>query len=525
LKRALVMRVVSALVLSALLAACGGGGGGGVEAPAEDNAAGSRAQALSVPPPWRPRVPDTTPDPITIAEVRDVTPASWVTSAELVVSGINTATPLAVSGGEVSVNDGPYSAAPATVRNLDRLRVRLFTAAGEKAATRADIVVGGVGARFVAINTGRRFGLNFNGAIDAVVGGERVAVDALQSQWIRAFYDYFFFANDPSYPNRLNNSPRISNLVAMKQAGYQTVVSIKWGFKEAGLTAMPVVGSTEMNTYKARLTALYDRLWPHADIIVVGNEPFIDSPGAAPSRNAQLLGFYTEMLNHTVNYRTNHATRSSTPIYLGAFNRLAETGWQTASASLLALASSRAEVAGVDLHIHHLDDTFVEMRNSIQHAASRIRADQKIIATEFSAMRYWKTHNANLLDPGFAVRHSLNPAWQVYQYLDHTLALQAQGQGVTREQWLDFVGSHPWYDGLQQRYLADAYQTFVTHAPQQFLLATYGARQQFGAADRFDLGDDPWILNGLLLSRTVALLPDGRPQLNKSYHLDFDRLR
>lgn len=515
-------RLVFPLLLATLLAACGGGG---AEATAETSAADSRAQALSVPPPWRPRVPDTTPDAITIAEVRDVAAANWVTSAEVVITGINTATALAVNGGEVSVNDGAFTAAATTVRNLDRLRVRLFTAAGEKAATRADLMVGGVGASFVTVNAGRRFGLNFNGAIDAVVSGERAAVDGLKSQWIRAFYDYFFFANDPGYPNRLNNSPRIANLVAMKQAGYQTVVSIKWGFKEAGLTAMPAVGSTEMDTYKARLTALYDRLWPHADIIVVGNEPFIDSPGAVPSRNPQLLGFYTEMLNHTVNYRANHPTRSSTPIYLGAFNRLAETNWQTASAGLLALANSRAEVAGVDLHIHHLDNSFVEMRNSIQHALSRIRADQKIIATEFSAMRFWKTHNADGLDAGFAARHGLNPAWQVYQYLDHTLTRQAQGQGVAREQWLDFVGSHPWYDELQQRYLADAYRTFITQAPQQFLLATYGARQQFGAADRFDAGDDPWVLNGLLLSRTVALLPDGRPQLNKSYHLDFDRLR
>jgi hypothetical protein len=523
------MRLVGSLLLSALLAACAGGGdtevGAATASAAAAAAAESRAQALSVPPPWRPRVPDTTPDAITLAEARDVAPASWVTSAEVVVSGINTATALTVSGGEVSVNDGPFSAAGTTVRNLDRLRVRLFTAAGEKAATQAQIVVGGVGASFSAVNTGRRIGLNFNGAIDAVVGGERAAVDALKPQWIRVFYDYFFFANDPSYPNRLNNSPRIGTLVALKQAGYQTVVSIKWGFKEAGLTAMPMVGSTEMDTYKARLTALYDKLWPLADIIVVGNEPFIESPGAVPSRNAQLLGFYTEMLNHTVNYRANHATRSSTPIYLGAFNRLAEANWQTASAGLLALAASRAEVAGVDLHIHHLDDSFVEMRNSVQHAVSRIRADQKIISTEFSAMRFWKTHNADVLDAGFAARHGLNPAWQVHQYLDHTLTLHAQGQGVSREQWLDFVGSHAWYDGLQQRYLTDAYQTFITHAPQQFLLATYGARQQFGAADRFTVGDDPWILNGLLLSRTVALLPGGQPQLNKSYHLDFDRLR
>ena len=466
---------------------------------------------------------DTSPDEFSFTPQRDVELNSIVISNAVTVTGINVATPISVLNGEYAINDGAFTSSAGTIQNNDSVRVRLSTGSTKKFASSAVLTIGDMEAAFATVNEGPSLGFNLNGAIENYTGPTKTTIDQLNSRWARGFLDYFFFFDkDNDYPNRLNNSPKLSNIAELKAQGYQTIISIKWDFKNPARN-MPPPGPL-MDTYKARLVELYDKIWDNVDVIVVGNEPFIESPGAVPSTAFHLRNFYDEMLKTTIEYRAA-SSRPNTPIYLGAFNRLADSAFQNAANDLLQLARDTPEVTGVDLHIHHLDAGFDEMKTSVNYAKDRLRADQKFISTEFSPMRYWKTHNDDNINADFAQQYGVVPEWKVHEYLNDRLAKQAAGNGVTHAEWLDFVGSHPWYENLQNGYLTQAFNTFMETAPDQFELATYGVWQQFGNNATFDVGTDPWILNGIIVNRTVAPKADGTFELNKYYHLDFDRLR
>src|SRR5690606_10255545 len=122
----------------------------------------------------------------------------------------------------------------------------------------------------------------------------------------------------------------------------------------------------------------------------------------------------------TIDYR-NNSNRKETPLFLGAFNRMDEPRFQKASEGLLALAKSTPEVAGIDLHIHHMDSDYVEMKNSIEFATARIRPEQRFISTEFSAMRYWRSKTPLALAADFVQKYRLPEHMKVYEYLDKVL--------------------------------------------------------------------------------------------------------
>ena len=123
---------LSSIGLLALLSACGGGGGGG----------GS--------PPPGPPPPDTTPNAFTFANQADSALSSSVASNEVVISGINTATPISITGGEYSIEGGAYTSGAGTVSNNQRVRVRLTSSGQFSTATNAVLTVGGVAVTFTA---------------------------------------------------------------------------------------------------------------------------------------------------------------------------------------------------------------------------------------------------------------------------------------------------------------------------------------------------------------------------------------
>ncbi len=88
---------------------------------------------------------DTRPDPFAFLPTFDVPPSSLATSAPVVVSGLGAgiAAPIAVSGGEYSLNGGSFSAAAGTIANGQSLRVRVAAAASTSATTSATVSIGG----------------------------------------------------------------------------------------------------------------------------------------------------------------------------------------------------------------------------------------------------------------------------------------------------------------------------------------------------------------------------------------------
>ena len=458
------------------------------------------------------------------AQVRGAAPNSDVISSNLLLVGLDGATPIGIEGGSYSVNDGPFQAEPSRVKNGDKLKIKVRSLSEEKGLARALIALGDKSVDFEVVTAGRPFGINLNEQIgvlsDAVVD---VNLPEIQPQWIRGFLDFYsLFDKDTLKPlPEFSESANIARFIDLKRKGYKTVLSIKWNYK-AEHTPKTIPSSAEdLIKHQNALLALYEKVWPYVDILVIGNEPFIESPSRkVPSYDNHIVPFYSAMLDATIRYRAE-SKRKDMPLYLGAFNRLEMPNFQKASVGLLELAKQTPEVIGIDLHIHHADGDFSAMKTSIEYATSRIRPDQRFISTEFSAMHYWKSKTPLELAPEFIVKYKLPKGMKVYQYLDRVLKTHPKSGAVSREEWVDFVEMNPWYQDLQSRYLSDAYKTFT--ASPQFLLATYAFRQGFHGT--FDTTRDPWILNAIFVNRTVQLRSDGSYELNRYYHRDFDRLR
>jgi hypothetical protein len=119
--------IFQCLLLAGVLsfAACGGGGGGKKQPPA-----------------------DTTPNAISLAASTNVEPNTLVTSAPVTISGINTASPVSIVGGEYSISGGAFTANPGSITNGQTLTVRITASDKTNTPKEAVVTVGGVSAKF-----------------------------------------------------------------------------------------------------------------------------------------------------------------------------------------------------------------------------------------------------------------------------------------------------------------------------------------------------------------------------------------
>lgn len=91
---------------------------------------------------------DTTPDPFTFRSLSGVTPGSLVSSAAVVVTGINAPAPVYVIGGEYSIAGRPFTTAAGTLTNGQSVQVRLVAPAAFSATGAVSLTIGGVAGTF-----------------------------------------------------------------------------------------------------------------------------------------------------------------------------------------------------------------------------------------------------------------------------------------------------------------------------------------------------------------------------------------
>lgn len=91
---------------------------------------------------------DMTPDPFTFIDQTDVTVYTVITSNTITVSGITSATPISITGGEYSINGGAYTSLDGTVANGDTVTVRQTSSRSFSVTTDATLTIGGVSDTF-----------------------------------------------------------------------------------------------------------------------------------------------------------------------------------------------------------------------------------------------------------------------------------------------------------------------------------------------------------------------------------------
>jgi len=91
---------------------------------------------------------DTTPDSFSFSAVTGAALSASVTSAVITISGINTASPISIAGGQYSINGGVATSAAGTITNGQTVVVSLTASATPNTTTQAILTVGGVAQTF-----------------------------------------------------------------------------------------------------------------------------------------------------------------------------------------------------------------------------------------------------------------------------------------------------------------------------------------------------------------------------------------
>ncbi|MDI6743520.1 MAG: hypothetical protein QMD11_12365, partial [Smithella sp.] len=92
--------------------------------------------------------PDTTPDQFIFTDRTGVALSTVITSNTITVSGINTETPISITGGTYSINGGAYTSDAGTVSNGDTVTIQLTSSGNYSTQTEATLTIGGVSDTF-----------------------------------------------------------------------------------------------------------------------------------------------------------------------------------------------------------------------------------------------------------------------------------------------------------------------------------------------------------------------------------------
>lgn len=94
--------------------------------------------------------PDTVPGAFAFVDQTDVVASATITSAPITVSGLDSPSPITISGGTYNKNGGSYTSSAGTVVNGDVVRVRHTSSASQVTAVNTVLTIGGVSDTFTS---------------------------------------------------------------------------------------------------------------------------------------------------------------------------------------------------------------------------------------------------------------------------------------------------------------------------------------------------------------------------------------
>ncbi|MBL8518655.1 MAG: FecR domain-containing protein [Betaproteobacteria bacterium] len=100
-----------------------------------------------------PSLIDTTPDPFSFTPQTNAALSILATSNTVTITGINSPTPVSVSGGQYSISGGPFTSAAGTINNGQTVVLRLTSSGTLGATVAATLNVGGVSGTFSVTTT------------------------------------------------------------------------------------------------------------------------------------------------------------------------------------------------------------------------------------------------------------------------------------------------------------------------------------------------------------------------------------
>jgi len=334
-------------------------------------------------------------------------------------------------------------------------------------------------------------GVNINSDVGTSDLADMAAVSA---PWLRAFYPM----GDADQGN-VAGQPIISELLDAKAKGYGTALSLMFPYADQPI---PPPGSTAMATAQRRLTDVLDAVMGKVDILVVGNEPFIEC--RAQDRDSSAINaFYETLAKSVISYRSQHGATSTTSLYMGALNHLDEPTWRTAATERwMSFVRATPELDGTDMHPHLATPTAGQ--DYINYVVPRLRSDQTFLATEFSLVLLFKAHLSDTAPSQFTSRYGIPASTPVWQVLS-----DAFKSPFPQQKWNDFLDMSPWF-ASHREFLHNQVTKF--RATGRLAVAFYGLSQgKSMAAHPFGPQSTPWILNSLFCPYTIQKQANGQP--------------
>jgi hypothetical protein len=353
-------------------------------------------------------------------------------------------------------------------------------------------------------------GANFN----ARLGANFVRFSELKSSgttWVRGMIPFFQLYKKYKAGKNWYNDPRIQTYKKFQKHGYKTVLAIRYQFRSHNLT-IPDKRTERFTDYMQFTDALLKVLLPSTDVIVPGNEPIFEAL-KEDKQSQRLVAFYAVVARHVHNYIVDN--NLDIPLFIGSFTSSYRNKKNNqAFNGLMTFAKKTSWVSGVDIHIHHSNNK--TLSRAMDYISNRIRSGQRIILSEFSLVSWWAKHRRDDLSSVFKTKYSppdsVKKVWQYLNYaLQHPRPLQ---------EWNDWNRMTPWLKS-RRHYICRAWQIFTSYP--KFWIATYSFK--LGWPPHFSATDPAWILNSLLVNKTVEHKPDGDAYGRIWYMDDFKAIQ
>lgn len=352
-------------------------------------------------------------------------------------------------------------------------------------------------------------------------------LDRTGTTWIRANVDILAY-RDQDGSNRPNLKWDYADWDRFKSAAEgaprKAILNLMWDFRRH-VGPLPLPDSPEERALFDWLDRhILDDLAPYVDILVTGNEPFVNTPksnwqyqdayGGIP-----LVVFYTRLSAHVHDYLVENGLRERVDLYIGAFTRLHTDRMQAQPAvqALLDHAETSPHIDGIDLHTH------VANLNQIDKAldfANR-HTTKPVIVSEFTFV--WQMKKAvqrpDRLGRRFGARWGRDPDQPIGDYMEcevFGIGPDCRGNGpVSKAEWDDFFATRRWFI---DHFILEADARFRAHGVRG---ATFGLTQSRPTKTQIKPNRPPWYMGFLFVPAAVAPSADGTVPENYQYLDDF----